>query len=140
MGLEDIENDENNKMSFKSWVIELFEDERKHTSIKPIIALLGSLSLCIIMIIDATMKGGFTPSTSLIDAVMIITSIGMGADSLDKFSFRGHSGDGYSSSESYTHSESSDNSSGNTVKTTKTNSSSTNISDDKIGKSSEEVL
>jgi hypothetical protein len=46
-------------MNFKQWVIELFKDER-----------------------------GCAPSPELVNAVMLITGIGMGADTLDKFSHK----------------------------------------------------
>ena len=91
MELEDIEK--NKKVTLKSWIIELLQDERGGTSIKPVIALVGALTLCIMMVINAVLKTAFNPSTALVDAVMIITSIGMGADSLDKFSFKGRVSD-----------------------------------------------
>lgn len=126
-------------MKFSAWLKDLFEDERQHTSIKPVIALIGALTLCTMMVINAVLKSAFNPSTALVDAVMIITSIGMGADSLDKFSFKGRAGDGYSSSESYSHSESSDNATDKTKTTTKRETSSTS-SDPNIGESSNELL
>lgn len=115
MELEDIEK--NKKVTFKAWVIELLQDERGGTSIKPVIALIGSLTLCTMMVINAVLKSTFNPSTALVDAVMIITCIGMGADSLDKFSFKGRSGEGVSQTET-----------------------STTVSGPNIGKSSGEVL
>lgn len=76
----------NQSMTFKEWVIDLFEDERGRTSIKPLIAFIGALFLCGSMLANSLMKGSFNPSDALINAVMLITSIGMGADSVDKFS------------------------------------------------------
>ena len=114
-------------MKFSAWLKELFEDERQHTSIKPVIALIGALTLCVMMVINAVLKTAFNPSTALVDAVMIITSIGMGADSLDKFSFRGRGG--YSPNESYIHPEGSTD-----------NTDSSNVPDQNIGNSSREVL
>ena len=76
----------NKSMTFKEWVIDLFEDERGRTSIKPLIAFIGTLFLCGSMLANSLMEGSFNPSDALINAVMIITSIGMGADSVDKFS------------------------------------------------------
>lgn len=90
MELEEIQK--NQKVTFKAWIIELLQDERGGTSVKPVIALLGALTLCIMMVINAVLKTAFNPSGALVDAVMVITSIGMGADSLDKFSLKGHSG------------------------------------------------
>ena len=68
-------------MTFKQWVIDLFKDERGSISIKPVVALIGTLFLCGTLVVN-----NFKPNDSLVDAVMIITAIGLGADSLDKFS------------------------------------------------------
>lgn len=72
-------------MTFKQWIIDLFKDERGSTSIKPVIALIGSLFLCATMAINSFSHEEFKPSPDLVNAVMIITAIGMGADTLDKF-------------------------------------------------------
>lgn len=74
-------------MTFKQWIIELFKDERGSISIKPVIALLGALFLCGTMLITG-FKAEFKPTDTIINAVMIITSIGMGADTIDKFSLK----------------------------------------------------
>jgi hypothetical protein len=73
-------------MNFKQWVIDLFKDERGSTSVKPVIALLGSLFLSTTMTINSFSHADFAPADNLVDAVLIITAIGMGADTLDKFS------------------------------------------------------
>jgi hypothetical protein len=75
-------------MNFKQWIIELFKDERGSTSIKPVIAFMGSLFLCFTMTANSLFPKELDPSDVLVNAVMIITAIGMGADSLDKFSFK----------------------------------------------------
>jgi hypothetical protein len=75
-------------MNFKKWIIELFRDERGSTSIKPLIAFIGCIFLCGTMLIDTLTKHESKPSDTLVDAVVIITVIGMGADTLDKFSFK----------------------------------------------------
>jgi hypothetical protein len=41
------------------------------------------------MTLNSFSHGDMKPSDALVDAVMIITAIGMGADSLDKFSPKG---------------------------------------------------
>jgi hypothetical protein len=82
-------DNEHDRMTFKTWVINLFEDERERTSIKPVIAFLGAIFLCGTMLANS-INPDFIPADFLVDAVMIITAIGMGADSLDKFSFRRH--------------------------------------------------
>ena len=73
-------------MNFKQWVIDLFKDERGSTSVKPVIAIIGTLFLSITMSINSFSHADFAPSDNLVDAVLIITAIGMGADTLDKFS------------------------------------------------------
>lgn len=75
-------------MTFKEWAIELFKDERGSTSIKPVIALIGCIFLCGTMLANSFTADHFKPADSLVDAVMIITAIGMGADTLDKFSYK----------------------------------------------------
>ena len=75
-------------MTFKKWIIDLFKDERGSTSIKPVIAFLGALFLCGTMTANSFTEEHFKPAAELVNAVMVITAIGMGADSLDKFSFK----------------------------------------------------
>jgi len=73
-------------MNFKEWVIELFKDERGSISIKPVVAFVGAMFLCVTMMLNSFSHADFAPSPELVNAVMIITGIGMGADTLDKFS------------------------------------------------------
>ena len=73
-------------MTFKQWLVELFKDERKSTSIKPVVALLGTLFLCGTMTANSFSHEEFKPADNLVNAVMVITAIGLGADSIDKFS------------------------------------------------------
>ena len=75
-------------MKFKEWVIELFKDERGSISVKPVIAFIGALFLCITMMLNSFSHADFAPSPDLVNAVMLITGIGMGADTLDKFSHK----------------------------------------------------
>ena len=72
-------------MTFKQWVIDLFKDERGSTSIKPVIGFIGTLFLCGTMLANSFSHEQFKPSAELVNAVMIITAVGMGADTLDKF-------------------------------------------------------
>ena len=72
-------------MNFKQWIIDLFKDERGSTSVKPVVALLGTLFLCTCMILNSYTHKDFEPAESLVNAVLVITAIGMGADTLDKF-------------------------------------------------------
>jgi hypothetical protein len=73
-------------MTFKEWIVDLFKDERGAISVKPVIAFFGALFLCGTMLANSYSSKEIAPSDKLVDAVMIITAIGMGADSLDKFS------------------------------------------------------
>lgn len=73
-------------MKFKQWLIELFKDERGSTSVKPVVALIGTLFLCVTMTLNSYTHEQFKPSPELVNAVLIITAVGMGADSIDKFS------------------------------------------------------
>jgi hypothetical protein len=75
-------------MKFKQWIIDLFKDERGSTSIKPVIAFVGALFLCGTMLANSFSHADFAPSPELVNAVMLITAIGMGADTLDKFSHK----------------------------------------------------
>jgi hypothetical protein len=75
-------------MTFKQWVIDLFKDERGTISVKPVIAFVGAMFLCITMILNSFSHAEFAPSPELVNAVMIITGIGMGADTFDKFSHK----------------------------------------------------
>ena len=74
-----------NSMTFKEWMISLFSDERGSISIKPVIGFIGALFLCGTMLANSFSKDRFKPSAELVNAVMVITAVGMGADTLDKF-------------------------------------------------------
>jgi hypothetical protein len=73
-------------MTFKQWIVELFKDERGSISIKPVVAFIGALFLCGTMTANSFSEEHFKPADSLVNAVMVVTAIGLGADSLDKFS------------------------------------------------------
>jgi hypothetical protein len=75
-------------MTFKQWIIDLFKDERGSTSIKPVIAFMGAVFLCTTMLLNSYSHDEIKPSDALVNSVMVITIVGMGADSLDKFSFK----------------------------------------------------
>ena len=75
-------------MTFREWVIDLFKDERGSISVKPIIAMIGAIFLSGTMLANSYTHTDFAPSTDLVNAVVIITAIGMGADTLDKFTHR----------------------------------------------------
>jgi hypothetical protein len=77
-------------MNFKQWVIDLFKDERGSTSIKPVVAFIGALFLCGTMLANSFSEAHFKPSEELVNAVMVITVIGMGADTVDKFTKKGN--------------------------------------------------
>ena len=73
-------------MTFKQWLVELFKDERGSISIKPVVAFIGTLFLCGTMTVNSFTEEHFKPADTLVNAVMVITAIGLGADSIDKFS------------------------------------------------------
>jgi hypothetical protein len=75
--------------SFKDWLVDLFKDERGSTSIKPVIAFLGAIFIFGTMTANSFSHADFAPSPELVNAALVITAIGMGADSLDKFSHKG---------------------------------------------------
>lgn len=77
--------------NIKDFFVDLFKDERGSTSIKPVIALIGALFIFITMMLNSFSHSDFAPSADLVNAAMVITAIGMGADSLDKFSHKGDS-------------------------------------------------
>ena len=79
---------ERRSQNFIQWLRELFTDERGATSVKPLIAVIGALFLCVTMLIEALAKTDLKISETLINAVMIITSVGMGADTVDKYSVK----------------------------------------------------
>lgn len=72
--------------SIKAWLTQLFQDERGAASIKPVIALMGALFIFVTMTLNSFSHEEFAPSAELVQAAMVITAIGMGADTLDKFS------------------------------------------------------
>ena len=72
-------------MKFKDWIVELFKDERGSISIKPVVAFLGATFLCGTMLANSFSEEHFKPADTLVNAVMVITCIGLGADTLDKF-------------------------------------------------------
>ncbi len=74
--------------SIKAWLVELFKDERGAASIKPVIALIGALFIFVTMTLNSFSHADFAPSADLVNAAMVITAIGMGADTLDKFSHK----------------------------------------------------
>jgi len=76
----------NRKALFGKWITELFQDERDLVSVKPVIAIAGAVFLIASMMISLFVH--LDPSTALVDGVVIITCVGMGADSLDKFSLK----------------------------------------------------
>ncbi len=71
---------------FRNWIAELFKDERGAVSIKPVIAVAGAFFLIAGMITSLFVP--LDPADSLVNGVVAITCIGMGADTVDKFSFK----------------------------------------------------
>ena len=59
-------------MTFKNWIVDLFKDERGSTSVKPLIAFMGSLFLCDTMTINSFSHSDFAPSDNLVNAVLVM--------------------------------------------------------------------
>ena len=76
------------KVTFKSWILDLLHDERGSVSIKPVVALMGSLFLCGALLASALSPKPLAFSDVLVNAVMVITCIGLGGDTFDKFSYK----------------------------------------------------
>lgn len=77
--------------AFRKFVTDMMKDERGSFSIKPFIAVFGTLALTVSLFVSGFTKKEFQPSDAIVEAIMIITIVGMGADTLDKFSLRGKS-------------------------------------------------
>jgi hypothetical protein len=75
-------------MNFRDWVVDLFKDERGSTSVKPLIAFLGSIVLFVTTFVNSFSHADFAPSEGLVNACMIVVLAGMGGDTLDKFSHK----------------------------------------------------
>jgi len=86
-------------MTFGQWVVELFKDERGMISIKPVVAFMGAVFLCGTMLWNSFSTQDIAPADSLTNAVMVIVAIGLGADSLDKFSLKSKKSDDENTSE-----------------------------------------
>lgn len=75
-------------MTFKQWVLDLLKDERGATSIKPVVALVCTLFLCIALAANSFSHKDIAPSDKLVEAVMVICVAAMIGDTGDKFSLR----------------------------------------------------
>lgn len=75
-------------MTLKQWLLDLFKDERGSTSVKPFIALLGTLSFIAALIINLITHNPHTVDNNIIDAIVAITIVAMTGDTVDKFSLK----------------------------------------------------
>ena len=75
-------------MKFKEWLQDLFKDERGSASVKPVLAVVGAIVLCTVLLIDAISKGDVKFSDTLTNSVLYLTIFCLGADTADKFSFK----------------------------------------------------
>ena len=69
-------------MSFKEFVVSLFKDERGSISIKPLVGFICTLVLCTVLFLR------YTPDTTTLNAVLLLAVVGIGADTVDKFSLK----------------------------------------------------
>jgi hypothetical protein len=76
------------KMGFISWLQDLFRDERGSTSIKPVVGLICALTLCVILFINCY-KSDLKLEDVIVNAVLLLAIVGIGADTVDKFSIKG---------------------------------------------------
>lgn len=75
-------------MTIKQWALDLFKDERGSTSIKPVVAFMCALFLCITLTANSFNHKEIAPSDGLVDAVMYVCISAMLGDTGDKFSLR----------------------------------------------------
>jgi hypothetical protein len=77
------------KTKFISWIKDLMKDERGAASVKPVIAVIGTLFLCGSLVYSLISKTPVTFSDVIINAIVIVTLAGMTGDTVDKFSVKG---------------------------------------------------
>ena len=69
----------------KTFLKSLLQDEAGQQSTKRILAIIGTLFLCITMLANSYSHESIKPSTELVSAVEVIVCVCIGATSLDKF-------------------------------------------------------
>ena len=72
----------------KDFFKSILQDERGRQSTKRLLAILGTLFLCITLVINISVKGACTPSAEIVSAIEFIVIACVSATSLDKFSKR----------------------------------------------------
>lgn len=75
-------------MKFGEFIISLFKDERGQISMKPVIAILGTIAIITSLIIDVLSKVNLSISEAIIYGLVTIILAAMGTDTMDKFSFK----------------------------------------------------
>lgn len=75
------------KLSFGSSLRELFKDERGSISIKPVVGLICTLTLCSILFLNCY-KSDMQLEDVLVNSVLLLAIVGIGADTVDKFSLK----------------------------------------------------
>lgn len=70
------------------FITKLLTDERGSLSTKRIIAIITALFICVTLLVNSFSHQEIGPSDKLVDAVMIICCVAMGATTFDKFSFK----------------------------------------------------
>jgi hypothetical protein len=69
----------------KNFFKSLLQDESGQQSTKRILAILGTLFLCVTMILNSYSHESIKPAPELVSAVEVIVCVCIGATSLDKF-------------------------------------------------------
>jgi hypothetical protein len=70
------------------FIKKLLTDERGSLSTKRIIAIISALFICVTLLVNSFSHQEIGPSDKLVDAVMVICCVAMGATTFDKFSFK----------------------------------------------------
>jgi hypothetical protein len=73
----------------KNFFTSLLSDEKGQQSTKRILAILGTLFLCVTMMLNSYSHESIKPAPELVSAVEMIVCVCVGATTLDKFANRG---------------------------------------------------
>lgn len=69
----------------KNFIKSLLADERGQQSTKRVLAIVGTLFLCITMLLNAYSSKEIAPSHELVSAVEMVVIVCVGASTVDKF-------------------------------------------------------
>jgi len=72
----------------KNFIKSLLQDEKGQQSTKRIIAITGTLFLCVTMILNSFSHESIKPAPELVSAIEVIVCVCIGATTVDKFSIK----------------------------------------------------